>query len=48
MLVDKATFLQIEGIGILKVTDNENLAKKFVDFVLDVPFQEYIPGRMFV
>ena len=48
VLVDKATFLQIEGIGILKGTDNENLAKKFVDFVLDVPFQEDIPGRMFV
>ena len=48
VLVDKATFLQIEGIGILKGTDNETLAKKFVDFVLDVPFQEYIPGRMFV
>ena len=48
VLVDKATFLQIEGIGILKGTDNETLAKKFVDFVLDVPFQEDIPGRMFV
>ncbi|NQW22894.1 MAG: thiamine ABC transporter substrate-binding protein [SAR202 cluster bacterium] len=48
MLVDKATFLQIEGIGILKGTKNEGLAKKFVDFVLDRPFQEDIPGRMFV
>ena len=48
VLVDKATFLQIEGIGILKGTDNETLAKKFIDFVLDVPFQEDIPGRMFV
>ena len=48
VLVDKATFLQIEGIGILKGTDNESLAKKFIDFVLDLPFQEDIPGRMFV
>jgi thiamine transport system substrate-binding protein len=48
VLVDKATFLQIEGIGILKGTDNEGLAKKFIDFVLDRPFQEDIPGRMFV
>ena len=48
VLVDKATFLQIEGIGILKGTDNEDLAKKFIDFVLDRPFQEDIPGRMFV
>ena len=48
MLVDKATFLQIEGIGILKGTKNEKLAKRFVDFVLDRTFQEDIPGRMFV
>jgi len=48
MLVDKATFLQIEGIGILKGTKNEKLAKRFIDFVLDTPFQEDIPGRMFV
>ena len=48
MLVDKATFLQIEGIGILKGTQNEKLAQKFIDFVLDIPFQEDIPARMFV
>ena len=48
MLVDKATFLQIEGIGILKGTQNEKLAQKFIDFVLDTPFQEDIPARMFV
>ena len=48
VLVDKATFLQIEGIGILKGTKNEELAKRFVDFVLDLDFQEDIPGRMFV
>jgi len=48
VLVDRATFLQIEGIGILKGTKNEELAQKFIDFVLDRPFQEDIPGRMFV
>ena len=48
VLVDKATFLQVEGIGILKGTKNEKLAKRFIDFVLDRPFQEDIPGRMFV
>ena len=48
VLVDRATFLQIEGIGILKGTKNEELAQKFVDFALDRPFQEDIPGRMFV
>ena len=48
ILVDRATFLQIEGIGILKGTENESLAKRFVDFVLDIRFQEDIPGKMFV
>ena len=48
VLVDRATFLQIEGIGILKGSKNEELAKKFVDFTLGRPFQEDIPGRMFV
>ena len=48
VLVDRATFLQIEGIGILKGTKNEDLAKRFVDFTLDLSFQEDIPGRMFV
>ena len=48
VLVDRATFLQIEGIGILKGTKNEDLARSFVDFALDRRFQEDIPGRMFV
>ena len=48
VLVDRATFLQIEGIGILKGSKNIGLAKKFIDFALDLDFQEDIPGRMFV
>ena len=48
VLIDKATFLQIEGIGILKGSKNIELARKFVDFVLDKQFQEDIPSRMFV
>jgi thiamine transport system substrate-binding protein len=48
MLVDRATFLQVEGIGILRGTKNEKLAKRFVDFALDKSFQEDIPGKMFV
>ena len=48
VLVDRATFLQIEGIGILKGTKQEDLAKRFVDFALDLRFQEDIPGKMFV
>ena len=48
ILVDRATFLQVEGIGILKGSKNIRLAKKFIDFALDRDFQEDIPGRMFV
>ena len=44
----KASFLQIEGIGILKGTKKEALAKKFVDFVMERPFQEDFPTRMWV
>ena len=48
VLVDKATFLQIEGIAILKGARNIKLAQKFIDFALDKRFQEDVPGRMFV
>ena len=48
VLVDRATFLQIEGIGILKGSDNVELAQKFIDFVLGVSFQEDFPSKMFV
>ena len=45
---DGSTFRQIEFVGILKGTDKPELAKKLVDFILDVPFQEDIPLQMFV
>ena len=48
VLIDKATFLQIEGIGILKGANSKNLAKKFIDFALDTRFQEDFPDKMFV
>lgn len=41
-------FRQIEFVGILKGTENRDLAEKFVDFMLSVPFQEDIPLQMFV
>jgi len=41
-------FRQIEFVGILKGTPNRDLAEKFIDFMLDVPFQEEIPMQMFV
>ena len=41
-------FRQIEFVGILKGTPNRDLAEAFIDFMLDVPFQEEIPMQMFV
>lgn len=43
-----SAFRQIEFVGILKGTDKPELAKKMVDFMLDIPFQEDIPLQMFV
>ena len=48
VLIDKATFLQIEGIGILDGSKNVDLAQRFIDFMLGTRFQEDIPSRMFV
>jgi thiamine transport system substrate-binding protein len=41
-------FRQIEFVGILKNSQNRALAEKFVDFLLDVQFQEDMPLNMFV
>jgi thiamine transport system substrate-binding protein len=43
-----ACFRQIEFAGILKGTPNRDLAEAFIDFMLDVDFQEDIPLQMFV
>ena len=48
ILIDNATFTQIEGIGILKGTNSKPLAKKFIDFALGTRFQEDFPDKMFV
>ena len=48
ILIDRASFLQIEGIGILKGANSPNLAKKFIDFALSRTFQEDFPDKMFV
>lgn len=42
------TFRQIEFVGILAGTKQMAAAQKFVDFLLDIPFQENIPLQMFV
>jgi thiamine transport system substrate-binding protein len=41
-------FRQVEFAGIIKGTQNAALARKFMDYMLDIPFQEDIPLQMFV
>lgn len=41
-------FRQIEFVGILKGTENRDLAEAFIDFMLSEPFQEDIPLQMSV
>jgi len=41
-------FRQIEYVGILNGTKERELAEKFIDFMLDTPFQEDMPLQMFV
>jgi thiamine transport system substrate-binding protein len=41
-------FRQVEFVGILKGTKQRAMAEKFVDFMLDKPFQEDMPLQMFV
>jgi thiamine transport system substrate-binding protein len=48
MLGPDTCFRQIEFVGILKGTKHRALAEKFVDFMLSQPFQEDMPGQMFV
>jgi thiamine transport system substrate-binding protein len=41
-------FRQIEFVGILKGTENRDVAEKFIDFMLSTSFQEDIPLQMYV
>ena len=45
---EDGTFRQIEFVGIVAGTSQRALAEKFIDYMLDVPFQEDIPLQMFV
>ena len=45
---NQTCFRQIEFVGILKGTQNFELARKWVDFMLSKSFQEDIPLKMFV
>ncbi len=48
MLGPATCFRQIEFAGILKGTQKRVLAEKFMDFMLDIQFQEDVPLQMFV
>jgi len=48
LVADNTAFRQIEFVGILKGTQEPQLAKKLVDFMLSRSFQEDIPLQMFV
>jgi thiamine transport system substrate-binding protein len=48
LFCEKCVYEQIEAVGILKGTQNEEAAKQFVDYMLSERFQTDIPGNMFV
>jgi len=48
ILAPDTCFRQIEFVGILKGTDQPELARLFVDYILGVDFQQDIPLQMFV
>ena len=48
MLAPDSCFFQTEFVGILKGNHNQALAEKFVDFMLNVQFQEDMPLQMYV
>lgn len=45
---DGSCFRQIEFVGILKGTQQRELAEVWVDYMLSIPFQEDLPLQMFV
>ncbi|MBI4043074.1 MAG: thiamine ABC transporter substrate-binding protein [Deltaproteobacteria bacterium] len=42
-LFSEGHYLQIEGAGIVASTDQLELARKFIDYLLSVSFQQYVP-----
>jgi len=48
VVADGSCFRQIEFVGILKGTEKQELAQKWIDFMLSPTFQEDIPLNMFV
>jgi thiamine transport system substrate-binding protein len=48
VITGKSCFRQVEFVGILKGTKNRDLAEKWVDYMLDLTFQQDMPLQMFV
>jgi thiamine transport system substrate-binding protein len=48
VIADGSCFRQIEFVGILKGTENRDLAEQWIDFMLGTTFQQDIPLKMFV
>jgi thiamine transport system substrate-binding protein len=48
VVADGSCFRQIEFVGILKGTENRDLAEQWIDFMLGTTFQQDIPLKMFV
>ncbi|MDO9087450.1 MAG: thiamine ABC transporter substrate-binding protein [Anaerolineaceae bacterium] len=48
IIAPNTCYRQIEFVGILRGTQQRELAERFVDFLLDIPFQEDLPMQMFV
>ena len=48
LLLPGSTFLQLEGVGVLKGTGQAALARQFVDFMLSASVQADFPTRMWV
>ena len=48
VVADGSCFRQVEFVGILRGTANRDLAEAWIDFMLDITFQEDIPLNMFV
>jgi len=48
IVTDDTCFRQVEFVGILKGTQNRDLAEKWLDFMLSTTFQEDMPLQMYV
>ena len=48
LLLPGSSFLQIEGVAVLRKTKNPDLARKFVDFMLSPGVQSDLPTQMWV